>query len=212
MTKMFVTVQSIFLFFLEKSLNLTESGLEIIEDSILPFCSKWVENFTATGRSLVTTNSNRLHSGQVIATQDPSCAEGSTQSPTPAQGPEFLQDFNSTRSRESDVEDILIAAKQLQQVWADPFPNENRKSNLLSSNIQAIRNRADSLHLPVPDDLSYALNTLDAHPFILQLAARDGLTSATAGPVALYGAAVDGIQDQRQISTRRFGARAVTHG
>jgi hypothetical protein len=111
----FAALKSIVFFLLERTLSVTESGLEIVEDNILPLCSKWVERFSSGGSGLISNGVNLNHSGPVNGVEL-QFGEGGTQSPSPAQGPEFLQDFSSSKSRESDFEDLSLVAKQLQQV------------------------------------------------------------------------------------------------
>jgi hypothetical protein len=121
----FTSIESIFLFLLEQTLSFTEHGLEIIEDSLVPFCAAWVDHILkdapANGH-LTTSASDRL---LLDAAPDLLCGEGgsSSYSPTPANGPEFNQDAGAIpylringHGRPFELEDFLSATSQLQQV------------------------------------------------------------------------------------------------
>ena len=123
----FASIESILLFLLERTLSFTEHGLEIIEDSLVPFCAEWVDNVlqhAPPNDHLATSASNRLLLDPVNAAPDLLCEGGSnSHSPTPANGPEFNQDACTMpylringHSRHFELEDFLSATSQLQQV------------------------------------------------------------------------------------------------
>ena len=125
----FARLQSVLLFVLERTACIAENGLEVLEETVIPFCSKLVDRFVlvnAPVNALTARSSPRLF-GPSNAAADPLCESGSTShSPTPAHGPEFTHDMHTARSREFDMEDFLVAAKRMQQVSALDAPMTHR--------------------------------------------------------------------------------------